>query len=73
MDPVLEAHAMMSRGESAAPAEPIAEMFPEALSYENVSRQVPLVLAAGAVGLVAGLIGFNMMGFRFAFGANVGR
>jgi hypothetical protein len=73
VDPVLEAHAMMSRGESAAPAEPVGEMFPEGLSYENVSRQVPLVLAAGAVGLIAGLVGFNMMGFRFAFGANVGR
>jgi hypothetical protein len=72
-DPVLEAHAIMAGGESAPPGEPSAEHFPSmSRSGENVSRQVPLILAVGAVVSVGLLFGMRAAGIRFAFGANLG-
>lgn len=72
-DPVLEAHAIMAGGESAAPAQPSAEHFPmQTFSGENVSRQVPLILAAGSIAMVGVLFAMRAAGIRFAFGANLG-
>ena len=72
-DPVLEQHMIMSGGESAAPSQPAAEHFPmETYGYENVSRQVPLILAAGGIVAVGLLFGMRAAGIRFAFGANLG-
>ena len=72
MDPVLEQFNVMTG------AEPPPEMsghdhFPmPMLDSEYVSRQVPVLLAAGIVGAGLGLFLFKMAGFRFVFGANVG-
>lgn len=72
-DPVLENHMIMAGGESASPGEPSTEHFPmSSFSGENVSRQVPLVLAVGAIAGVGALFAFRMAGIRFAFGANIG-
>lgn len=72
-DPVLEQHTIMSGGESASPAQPAAEMMPQQMfSGENISRQVPLILAVGAMGAVGALFAMRAVGIRFAFGANLG-
>jgi hypothetical protein len=72
-DPVLEQHMVMAGGENALPAGPSAEHFPiESLNPENVSRQVPLILAVGAVTAVGVLFAMRAAGIRFAFGANLG-
>lgn len=73
-DPVLEQHAILSGGLDASPAPPAAEggFGLESLSADNVSRQVPLVLAVGGVAAVGALFLFRMAGIRFAFGANIG-
>jgi len=72
-DPVLEQHAILSGAESAAPAQPSADYFPtEVFNAENVSRQVPLILAVGALASVGALFAMRAVGIRFAFGANLG-
>lgn len=72
-DPVLEQHMILAGGESAAPSQPAAEHFPmEVFAAENVSRQVPLILAVGAVSAVGALFAMRAVGIRFAFGANLG-
>lgn len=63
----------MSGGEAAAPPPPSGEQFPEMLGLgSSASRQVPLILAVGAVSAVGALFAFRMAGIRFAFGANIG-
>jgi hypothetical protein len=72
-DPVLESHAILAGGESAAPAAPAGEpMGLPMWSAENVSRQVPMILAAGALAGVGALFAMRVAGIRFAFGANIG-
>lgn len=72
-DPVLEAHAVMAGGEAAAPAPPAGEpTFLPMFSGETVSRQVPLILAFGAIAGVGALFAMRVAGIRFAFGANLG-
>jgi hypothetical protein len=71
-DPVLEQHSVMSGGAAASPDAPAADYFPISTSGEGESRQVPMVLAAGALVGVGLLFAMRIAGLRFAFGANIG-
>lgn len=71
MDPILQQHVIMN-GEAPPPMSG-AEHFPMPMfDDENISRQVPVVLAGVLIGSIGALIFFRMAGFRFVFGANVG-
>ncbi len=68
--PIIEQQRIMEGGG------PVMGPPPEdgSMSYDSewVSKQVPNIVAAMAVGSVLTLLALRMAGFRFSFGVNVG-
>lgn len=68
--PIIEQQRIMNGGG------PVQGPPPEegSMSYDSewVSKQVPNIVAAMAVGSILTLLALRMAGFRFSFGVNVG-